>query len=97
KAAVHGSSLWTQIGNYPSLDLCQMNFKSGRHNIAGGTIRYVAEDQSIQTVPVPVQAGSILINEVELLLGTEGEVIGISGYCPLHSWQEQLLTFPLTE
>jgi hypothetical protein len=71
-----------------------MTFRISKAFATFGSVRYSIDDYSVQTIPPPRQAGSVLVNDVELLLGCESEVVGISGYCPYQSWRRKDLCFP---
>lgn len=65
--------------------------------MAQGKLVYSEVDRAFQTHPMPSHAGSIQINEVELLLGQDGRVIGLSGYCPRDGWNNGILSYPLSD
>jgi hypothetical protein len=92
-----GTSCGSKYKYCHTLELCKMIFQTGKGKRATGAICYSEKDHSIQTLPVPLHAGSILINDVELLLGAKGEVIGVSGYCPQEGWNKCAIQYPFAE
>ena len=64
--------------------------------IGRGTLTYVENDLSFDTIPRPEGAvSSLMVNDVELMLNREsGGLLFVTGYCPFDSWKQAELSAP---
>ena len=71
-----------------------MKFQFSDSKLANGSVVYLPEERAFQTRPTPPHAGSIQVNEIELLIAISGRIVGLSGFCPHDGWVRTALQFP---
>jgi hypothetical protein len=72
-----------------------MNFKITKTKLANsGCVFYAATDLAFSTHPWPSSAGSVVVNDIELLIDLDERVVGLSGYCPKEGWIAEKFDLP---
>ena len=71
-----------------------MIFKTNKSKLANGCVFYDDADSAFSTHPWPSFAGSVVVDDIELLIDLDERVVGLSGYCPKEGWIAEKFDLP---